>query len=87
MFIACFGCVFSRRASRWLLLISSTVHSPKVQCARASKAPRLMHCAVYAVVAAGTIIAFIIRDVGDAPLAGWIIQVRRGHDHLAATNH
>lgn len=26
------------------------------------------------VVAAGSVIAFIIRDIGDAPLAGWIIQ-------------
>jgi MFS family permease len=29
---------------------------------------------VYVVVAAGSVIAFIIRDVGDASLAGWIIQ-------------
>ncbi|KAB5566058.1 major facilitator superfamily domain-containing protein [Coniochaeta sp. 2T2.1] len=29
---------------------------------------------VFVVVAAGSVIAFIIRDVGDAPLAGWIIQ-------------
>ncbi|KAK3363218.1 major facilitator superfamily domain-containing protein [Lasiosphaeria hispida] len=29
---------------------------------------------VYVVVAAGSVIAFIVRDVGDASLAGWIIQ-------------
>ena len=29
---------------------------------------------VFVVVAAGSVIAFIIRDVGDAPIAGWIIQ-------------
>lgn len=29
---------------------------------------------VFVVVAAGSVIAFIVRDVGDAPLAGWIIQ-------------
>ncbi|KZV99532.1 MFS general substrate transporter [Exidia glandulosa HHB12029] len=39
-------------------------------------------CLVYAVVAAGTIIAFIIRDLGDAPLAGWIIQARPGSGPL-----
>jgi hypothetical protein len=31
---------------------------------------------VFVVVAAGSVIGFIIRDLGDAPLAGWIIQVR-----------
>jgi hypothetical protein len=31
---------------------------------------------VFVVVAAGSVIAFIIRDLGDAALAGWIIQVR-----------
>lgn len=30
---------------------------------------------VFVVVAAGSVIAFIIRDLGDAPIAGWIIQV------------
>jgi hypothetical protein len=34
---------------------------------------------VFVVVAAGSVIAFIIRDIGDAPLAGWIIQVRAVH--------
>ncbi len=29
---------------------------------------------VFVVVAAGSVIAFIIRDVGDAPIAGWIIR-------------
>jgi len=29
---------------------------------------------VFVVVAAGSVIAFIIRDLGDAELAGWIIQ-------------
>ena len=33
---------------------------------------------VFVVVAAGSVIAFIIRDVGDAPIAGWII---RGFNH------
>jgi len=32
---------------------------------------------VYVVVAAGSVIAFIIRDLGDASIAGWIIQVTR----------
>ena len=30
---------------------------------------------VYVVVAAGSVIGFIIRDLGDAEIAGWIIQV------------
>jgi MFS family permease len=30
---------------------------------------------VFVVVAAGSVIGFIIRDIGDAPIAGWIIQV------------
>jgi hypothetical protein len=30
---------------------------------------------VYVVVAAGSVIAFIIRDLGDPAIAGWIIQV------------
>jgi MFS family permease len=34
---------------------------------------------VFVVVAAGSVIAFIIRDLGDASLAGWIIQVRFYH--------
>ena len=29
---------------------------------------------VFVVVAAGSVIAFIIQDLGDAPIAGWIIQ-------------
>lgn len=29
---------------------------------------------VFVVVAAGSVIAFISRDLGDAPLAGWVIQ-------------
>lgn len=29
---------------------------------------------VYVVVAAGSVIAFVIRDLGDAPIAGWIIR-------------
>ena len=29
---------------------------------------------VYVVVAAGSVIAFIIRDLGEAPIAGWIIR-------------
>lgn len=29
---------------------------------------------VFVVVAAGSVIAFIIRDLGDAPIAGWIIR-------------
>jgi H+/gluconate symporter-like permease len=31
---------------------------------------------VYVVVAAGSVIGFIIRDLGGAEIAGWIIQVR-----------
>jgi hypothetical protein len=31
---------------------------------------------VFVVVAAGSVIAFIIRDIGHPGLAGWIIQVR-----------
>lgn len=30
---------------------------------------------VFVVVAAGSVIAFIIRELGEAPLAGWVIQV------------
>lgn len=30
---------------------------------------------VYVVVAAGSVIGFIIRDLGDPEIAGWIIQV------------
>jgi hypothetical protein len=30
---------------------------------------------VFVVVAAGSVIAFIIRDLGDAPIAGWIIRM------------
>lgn len=30
---------------------------------------------VYVVVAAGSVIGFIIRDLGDPAIAGWIIQV------------
>lgn len=41
---------------------------------------------VFVVVAAGSVIAFIIRDLGDAPLAGWIIQVRTVSS-LAAWSH
>lgn len=32
---------------------------------------------VFVVVAAGSVIAFIIRDLGDAPIAGWIIRALR----------
>jgi hypothetical protein len=30
---------------------------------------------VYVVVAAGSVIAFIIRDLGEPAIAGWVIQV------------
>jgi hypothetical protein len=30
---------------------------------------------VFVVTAAGSVIAFIVRDLGDAPISGWIIQV------------
>jgi hypothetical protein len=30
---------------------------------------------VFVVVAAGSVIAFIVRDLGDGAVAGWIIQV------------
>jgi len=29
---------------------------------------------VFVVTAAGSVIAFIIRDLGDAPIAGWVIR-------------
>ena len=32
---------------------------------------------VFIVVAAGSVIAFIIRDLGEPGIAGWIIQVRK----------
>lgn len=32
---------------------------------------------VFVVVAAGSVIVFIIRDLGNASIAGWIIQVRK----------
>lgn len=31
---------------------------------------------VFVVVAAGSVIGFIVRDLGDGAIAGWIIQVR-----------
>jgi MFS family permease len=31
---------------------------------------------VFVVVAAGSVIAFIVRDIGDASISGWIIQVK-----------
>jgi hypothetical protein len=37
---------------------------------------------VFVVVAAGSVIGFIIRDIGDAPIAGWIIQVCQYHASL-----
>jgi hypothetical protein len=30
---------------------------------------------IYVVVAAGSVIAFIIRDLGEPAIAGWVIQV------------
>lgn len=30
---------------------------------------------VFVVVAAGSVIAFIVRDLGEASISGWIIQV------------
>lgn len=30
----------------------------------------------FVVVAAGSVIGFIVRDLGDAAISGWIIQVR-----------
>lgn len=35
---------------------------------------------VFVVVAAGSVIGFIIRDLGDAEIAGWIIQVMASSD-------
>lgn len=32
---------------------------------------------VFVVVAAGSVIAFIIRDLGEPSIAGWVIQVRQ----------
>lgn len=29
---------------------------------------------VFVVIAAGSVIAFIIRDLGEAPIAGWIVR-------------
>ena len=34
---------------------------------------------VFVVVAAGSVIGFIIRDLGDEAIAGWIIQVDAHH--------
>lgn len=39
---------------------------------------------VFVVVAAGSVIAFIIRELGEAPLAGWVIQVRPSMSSHAA---
>lgn len=53
-------------------------------CVRCLNYSTLIHCGltsisimaqVYVVVAAGSVIAFIIRDIGDPAIAGWIIQV------------
>lgn len=38
--------------------------------------PTSIMAQVFVVVAAGSVIAFIIRDIGEAAVAGWIIQVR-----------
>jgi hypothetical protein len=37
---------------------------------------------VFVVVAAGSVIAFIIRDLGEPGLAGWIIQVYTIHGRV-----
>ena len=37
---------------------------------------------VFVVVAAGSVIAFIIRDLGEPSLAGWIIQARLLDEHV-----
>lgn len=59
VFVACFGILY-------------VIDSPSLL---ESFADTKRHSAqVFVVVAAGSVIAFIIRDVGDAPLAGWIIQ-------------
>ncbi len=39
---------------------------------------------VFVVVAAGSVIAFIIRDLGQPSLAGWIIQVSRAYYYVSA---
>lgn len=31
---------------------------------------------VFVVVAAGSVIAFIVRDLGESSISGWVIQVR-----------
>jgi len=38
---------------------------------------------VYVVVAAGSVIAFIIRDLGQPAIAGWVIQVHAIHDSFS----
>lgn len=37
---------------------------------------------VFVVVAAGSVIAFIIRDLGDGSIAGWIIRSYQHHTYL-----
>ena len=35
---------------------------------------------VYVVVSAGSVIAFVVRDLGEMSISGWIIQVKRRQD-------
>lgn len=37
---------------------------------------------VFVVVAAGSVIGFITRDLGDASIAGWVIQVLTSYLYL-----
>jgi hypothetical protein len=41
---------------------------------------------VFVVVAAGSVIAFIIRDLGDASIAGWIIRKWQARTRASGTN-
>lgn len=67
------GCVYNMLCS----LCSGT--SPLLDTCCLSEQVSLTLDKVFVVVAAGSVIAFIIRDLGDASLAGWIIQVRDAH--------
>lgn len=62
--------------------VSPFISHPFPSVVFASHLPQLTFASnltlVFVVVAAGSVIAFIIRDLGHPGLAGWIIQVRGG---------
>lgn len=56
-----------------LLRVSLVAH-PLTYAGRSAHTDNSVMAQVFVVVAAGSVIAFIIRDLGDASIAGWVIQ-------------